>query len=125
MIIELSCTDLDGNYNHGLRKITPNNFQMPYNNTNFLNTNNSTSNYPQISPSGGNSLPMSNSLPLQTSCRAGNANSASATNQSNPPTLTSTDQNTATSPARKSSKKVISQYFSNYFCTLCRLSQSF
>ena len=125
MIIELSCTDLGGNYNHGLRKLTPNNFQMPYNNTNFLNTNNSTSNYPQISPSSGNSLPTSNSLPLQTSCRAGNANSASATNQSNPPTPTSTDQNTATSPARKSSKKVISQYFSKSFCTLCRLSQSF
>ena len=78
------------------------------NNSNFLNANSSTAtNFPPISPSGGSNKPLT-----------GNSASASATNQSNPPTPTSTDQNTATSPARKSSKKVISQYFSNYFCIL-------
>ena len=60
------------------------------NNSNFLNANSSTAtNFPPISPSGGS-----------------NKASASATNQSNPPTPT--DQNSATmSPNRKNSKKVI------------------
>ena len=66
------------------------------NNSNFLNANSSTAtNFPPISPSGGSNKPLT-----------GNSASASATNQSNPPTPT--DQNNATmSPNRKNSKKVI------------------
>ena len=74
------------------------NFQMQYSNTNFLTTSNTPStNFPPISPGGG-----SNVTPL-----LGNSASASATNQSNPPTPTSIDQNATTSPVRKASKKVM------------------
>ena len=74
------------------------------NNSNFLNANNSTAtNYPPISPSGGSNKPL-----------AGNSASASATNQSNPPTPT--DQNATMSPNRKNSKKVTTLYkFSKHF----------
>ena len=74
------------------------NFQMQYSNTNFLTTSNTPStNFPPISPGVG-----SNVTPL-----LGNSASASATNQSNPPTPTSIDQNATTSPVRKASKKVM------------------
>jgi hypothetical protein len=67
----------------------------------------SSSNFPPISPGGGSNISLSNSSSLQTTCRVGNAASASATNQSNPPTPNSTDQNATTSPNRKNSKKVM------------------
>ena len=69
---------------------------MPYNNTNFMTSSNTPStNFPPISPGGGSNVTL-----------LGNSASASATNQSNPPTPT--DQNNATmSPNRKNSKKVI------------------
>ena len=83
------------------------NFQIPYNNTsNFLNASHSSTSFPPVSPGGGMNVSLSNALPLQNSAsRVGNTASASATNQSNPPTPT--DQNNATmSPNRKNSKKV-------------------
>ena len=73
------------------------NFQMQYSNTNFLTTSNTpSSNFPPISPGGGSNVTL-----------LGNSASASATNQSNPPTPTSIDQNATTSPVRKASKKVM------------------
>ena len=73
------------------------NFQMQYNNTNFLTTSNTPStNFPPISPGGGSNVAL-----------LGNSASASATNQSNPPTPTSIDQIATTSPVRKASKKVM------------------
>ena len=69
-----------------------------------------------MSPGGGMNVSLSNALPLQNSAsRVGNTASASATNQSNPPTPNSTDQNATTSPIRKASKKVMITPLANLY----------
>ena len=99
-------------FNHGVLDLTMlANFQMQYNNTNFMSTSNTPSNFPPMSPGGGSNISLSNSLPLQTSCGVGNSTSASATNQSIPPAPTSADQIATTSPIRKTSKKVMIPFF--------------
>lgn len=106
-------------FNHGVLDLTMlANFQMQYNNTNFMSTSNTPSNFPPMSPGGGSNISLSNSLPLQTSCGVGNSTSASATNQSNPPAPTSADQIATTSPIRKTSKKVMLQFFA-IMCFIC------
>ena len=79
----------------------------------MTSSNTPSTNFPPISPGGGSNV---NLL----------GNSASATNQSNPPTPTSIDQNATTSPVRKASKKVMIPFLllhTSKAATICALAR--